>query len=351
MSRVRKREMKELFSLDEALDAGSWPVAQHYEVHRGTICPSDELEATATRPLTEPEVFLSFARLSANGAPSETEILNWVHAYGLLHRRMLDSTSPYLPDGRVNQEPMSVVRFREESSRAYRLLRVYELYRASDVEELRRRLTLVRHIPHGQRPPADDSGYWEVYIEHPRDDGLSAGRFVSAHEQISDEAILDDALRAVKHGVEPYLRGMWLVWGIHGRLAIRCPDLLSAMYFQFASRVNNKRRTDLCKGCGELFEKTRGDRDFCSDRCRKASKRKDHRQSPTEVAWDAATLRVVRAVGYSTTHYAGEGTTLCGLKVFGSKWNTADAGAEVSCRNCGRVAEKMRRLASRHDVT
>jgi hypothetical protein len=49
---------------------------------------------------------------------------------------------------------------------------------------------------------------------------------------------------------------------------------------------------------------------------------------------------VPQSVKGEPPHYAEGGTTLCGLVGGGDKWEIADAGVEVSCRNCRRVSAK-----------
>jgi len=348
--------MRGLFSLSEALDAGTWPVARSYLVFKGVIYPRDDSikpvpgdtkavwRLTTTRALAQPRIFLTFARLAARENPSEDSILKWVHEHGLLHRRDPDRTSPYLPrekqdePAKPNQKPLSVVDFQNEAKRAYKLLRLYELYRGGAVDELRSRIELVREVVPNEEPPPESSGFIEVHF-----DGVPAGHFVWPSEPLGDDEILEDCLSAVKRGIEPHLQKMSLAWGIHEKLALRCPDLLSAMYFQFAALVDGKRASALCKGCGKLFEQSRKNKRVCDDACRKAAKRSQENadvRPPTEAARDRATLRVVRAVRHGTTHHAEGSKTLCGLIIIDDTRQTTEAGMEVSCRNCRKLAEK-----------
>jgi hypothetical protein len=280
VSRVRRRETEVLFGLTEALDGGIWPVTNRYLVFGGKIHPDEDAgwRITTSRPLAEPEVFLSFARLAARGRPSETTILAWVSEHGLLRRRDAGCDSVYLADGTMNQEPMSVKKFQEEASRAYRLLRLFELRRSGDVDALRPRISLQRLHPPGK---PDAAVYADVLFDSEptsrtvrilRDDGG-----FTDEENLGDETILAACETTLKRAIEPYLAGMQLVFGIGGRLALRCPDLLAAMYWQFAALVDGKRQTDICEGCHQVFAKRRRDQRVCDSLCRS---RKYRRKDP-----------------------------------------------------------------------
>jgi hypothetical protein len=53
----------------------------------------------------------------------------------------------------------------------------------------------------------------------------------------------------------------------------RCPDLCTALYWQFASLMSGKRRVGICKVCQEPFIQTRKDKKVCGSGCRTAKSR------------------------------------------------------------------------------
>lgn len=342
MGRVQQREMERLFGLDEAVDAGGWPLFRCYWEEDGFIYHGDELVASHARPLTNPETFLSFARLAAHGEPSKDSILRWVQRHGLLEWPDPDSPPFYLADWITEQEPMSVVGFQEEARHAYKLLNLFELWRGKAVkdgkavDELRHRTTLQEY----DNPPELGGGRFATVLV----DG-EPSLLVLPDEVMTDDKILGHCHLAVKQAIEPYLQGMRLVFGSSSRLTLRCPDLLTAMYYQFAALVDGRRATAICAKCNRVFEQTRRNRNFCKDACRKAAKRDQENtdvHSSSEATWDSSALVVVRAVRHGTTHYAEGGMTSCGLTVFGDNWHTANMDVEVSCGNCRRVAVKGR---------
>jgi hypothetical protein len=264
MKRVRKVEMETVFGLEEVLYAGSWPVAAHYKLINGKIHPYGC--RAYGRPLENPELFLSFARLAARGeGPSDEAILGWVREHGLLHRHDPNQEPLQLPKGEMNQEPMKPEEFRTKAQHAYRLLRTFELHRSGDAPTLRDRIGL-QPLPGGEE---GDHRWAEVLF-----DGTLTGHIIEEDETLTDSEILDDALAAVKKRIDPHIKAVHPAFGIEGTLALRAPDLLVAMYWQFAGLIDGKHQLAVCAGCGQLFVKTRGNKDVCKDGCRTAKKRK-----------------------------------------------------------------------------
>jgi len=56
-------------------------------------------------------------------------------------------------------------------------------------------------------------------------------------------------------------------------LVVNCPDLLTALYWQFACLMSGKRQAGLCKRCGARFEKRRRDHLYCGSNCRSQESR------------------------------------------------------------------------------
>lgn len=263
MNRVRKREMEPVLGLEEVLHAGSWPVAADYKLINGKIHPYGC--RAYGRPLKDPELFLSFARTASRGRPSDKAILGWVREHGLLRRRDPDQEPLVLPKGEMNQEPMKPEEFRAEAQHAYELLRTFELHRSGDAPTLRARIQL-------QLLPGEEEGdlrWAEVLF-----DGTLTGSIIAEDETLTDGEVLDEALAAVKKRIDPYIADVRLAFGIDGTLALRAPDLLSAMYWQFASLVDGKHQLAVCAGCGQPFVKTQRNKEVCKPGCRTAKKRK-----------------------------------------------------------------------------
>lgn len=276
MRRVQKREMEALFSRRETATGGSWPVAR-YRVIKGVIYPYGELSdplvrngETTTRiaPLAEPDAFLSFARLAAHGKPSENRIRKWVNRYGLLDR--LEPDSPYevvlQEDAHgskrevLNQKPMTLEEFRKEARYAYLLLRLYETLRDDDQPALGKRIV-------GEKPvPNHDSPVQVLMRELAFDDpslGTTLGSEPGRWYRFS-----------LGHYIEREIAGARHTFSLPGGFAIKCPDVRTALYWQFACLVAGKRQTGICEVCGDIFVKTRRDKKVCSSTCRSRKSRK-----------------------------------------------------------------------------
>jgi hypothetical protein len=268
--------MESLFSQREASIGGSWPVAR-YRVIKGVIHPDVELSdqviksdetTTWIAPLAKPDAFLSFARLAAHGEPSEDRILKWDRRYGLLYHLRPDSPSEVVlqEDAHgikrevLNQKPMALEEFRKEARHAYLLLRLYETLRAYGRSPLRRQA--VRENP---------------------DPGRDSAVQVSMRELSFDErhlsSMLGDGSRryylfSLGQYIEREIAGTKHTFGLPGGFAIKCPDVRTALYWQFACLVAGKRQTGICEGCGDIFVKTRKDKEVCNSSCRSRKSRK-----------------------------------------------------------------------------
>jgi len=230
--------------------------------------------------LSDIDAFLSFARLSARGKPSEQVILDWVRKRGLLRRRDPSSDAACLPDKTINQESVSVEDFWAESLRSYRLLRIFEVYRGDDVGTLRSRISFRRLHPPDY--PAFVF-YDEVLLDgeptsYPVDPVRDDDSLPNA-EDLTDEMVREACKFYIQGTIEPDISGIRPVFGIGGRLAFRCPDLRTALYWQFASLVDGRRPSAICKGCEGVFVKKRKDQKVCNATCRSRKKRKFDRKT------------------------------------------------------------------------
>ncbi len=291
--------MERLFSGREATLAGWWPVAPEYRIWQGTIYPLVHLDAldgpasylgidpkylgiaadalmTTHTPLGECDSFLSFARLAARGEPSADAVLNWVHKYGLL--RLRDKHSPsdvYRRDdwtgfetNILNQEPMTLESFRREVRRAYALLSLFEMVRASDARGLRERMTVATAVDASGEPtqgPLVQRLVWS---------GVDLWITVGGDGKFTDDDLLRTCWHALGNLIEPEISEVRPKVTPYTGLTLSCPDLRTAMYWQFACLVVGKRPTDFCEGCGGIFVKTRSNKKVCDDKCRKRKQRK-----------------------------------------------------------------------------
>ncbi len=286
-----------LISLDEASHIMIWPVAPDYYTKHGAIYPKDGWQADQYASLTEPDLFLSFARLGAHGEPSEARVLKWVRKHGLLRRADYEGLHSsflkrdvQLPVGNelitlkayeLNQAPMSVREFREEAREAHSYLTLLESIRSGDIKSLRSRISIEqidllseqgqqysmrcmaldgRPIPLVGAPPADAT--------------------------LTDEWVLLDATLCLEHAVESKIKDVRLGFApnfghprplstFRPRLVAECPDLYSALYYQFARFIADERSWTNCVVCGLPMSRTRSNRQTCSDACRKEKSRRN----------------------------------------------------------------------------
>jgi hypothetical protein len=59
-----------------------------------------------------------------------------------------------------------------------------------------------------------------------------------------------------------------------GGFGVSCPDVRTALYWQFACLVSGKRPTGICEVCGAIFLKTRKDKKVCNSSCRSRKSRR-----------------------------------------------------------------------------
>jgi hypothetical protein len=295
---ISKREMTRLLSLEESLDISLWFVASDYRIYKGQIHPyhSGEKAPKWSLPLSHPELFLNFARLGAGGdlredriPLSDDQILYWVREHGLL-RRKNPEYERRAEDGEPNQAPMSLADFRLEVRQAYRALRLLEQVRSDDYEALRARIHRERIYRR------NSSGYYggkgvETARAYITVDGKQTPLHVLADEEPSDVMVNEWATQALEYLVEQKIsrvraafvhntsreRPLSTILGdvpYRPRLTLRCPDLASALWFQFAALIEDKRRLQYCEECGRLFTYRSSKKKTCSDRCRKAKSRR-----------------------------------------------------------------------------
>jgi hypothetical protein len=141
MTTVRKTEFSGLLSPHEFNSdrVRMWAKSERYKVAGGWINPEGN-RTGFTFPLSDPGLFLSFARLGAHGEPSERSIQRWVSEHGLLRGKdnLSDSWPGEWPkvgftqeewdqfiESRITEDAMSVEEFRTEVRFANQLLNLY----------------------------------------------------------------------------------------------------------------------------------------------------------------------------------------------------------------------------------
>src|SRR5215211_3977692 len=110
-----------LLSDETAKEVCWWFRAHDYQIVGETIYPRHPMERGPkwVYPLTNSDLFLSFARLGGKGKPFEDQALDWVRENGLLRRKQNSDYSHRTPshkteDGTINHQPMSLSEFRSE---------------------------------------------------------------------------------------------------------------------------------------------------------------------------------------------------------------------------------------------
>lgn len=285
-----KIRREEFAGLVDELAAGEicwWPVANDYKIAGGWIYPEGSCPDLSI-PLEDPGLFLSFARLGAQGNPSDGSILRWAKRHGLLLRE--DDRRPAWNDDwekgyLENQAPMKVEDFRAEVKRARDLLEFYTELQANDIEAIETRAAnpktaiderlrehLGRAISGAARRayeslsgrPGHEWALWEAAV-------ILADELTSATSGVRVRAEVSDSIHGLvfhdEHGEErnfffksPY--GLGASW--------HCPDLLSALYLQLYLLATRHKPMRRCENptCAMPFPATRKGRRFCNSTCR-----------------------------------------------------------------------------------
>jgi hypothetical protein len=275
--RVRKKEADDLLTLDDALGVLSWSVAERYRIVDDVLYADGPPKWTSTKPLTESDLFLSFARLGAGPeagkGPSQKRVLRWVEKYGLLERGQTRGT-----DEDDLGAPIRFDAFETEVRKAHRALTLLEAIRGDDVSALRPRVSVEPEY----RP---DTGEL-LRSSHVLVDGERIPYLSDPYKEFSDSELFHISEKALEYSVVHRLRGkVWPSFGMNvenprpplsyrPRLVWRCEDLLSALWYQFALLIVEQRPWRTCEGCGRLFLATRKDKKVCDASCRKSKLRK-----------------------------------------------------------------------------
>lgn len=318
-----RRSLEGLLEPESAYTVCSWPLAYDYVIFRGGIWPSSpeghpEYEKDRTcliySPLERPELFLSFARLAARGRPSRHSVLKWVSCYGLLKKKdkeqpawSYEDKDPYLTN---NQAPMKLEDFIACVERARAALELHSELQKGDVHKV---LSRVRdpqtHIDDllqeqvtryfAKLSTTSGAALQESLSQSERDELLLTAAGVLAdeiNEHISEVKLVAEPSDQ-RATVEHYTRRLHTrIWNKAERGEVpdefphdplhrfkkgwRCPDLLSAIYFQFYLMVTENNPLRRCENprCNIPFEASRKDKRFCNPSCKSSAsyhRRKD----------------------------------------------------------------------------
>jgi hypothetical protein len=238
--------------------------------------------------MSEPDLFLSLARLGSHGEPLESSILGWVNKYGLLkgHDKLRESgrlhSGPYIKLAeRIVQHPLKVSDFRREVRCANQLLRLYADVGSRDYRALADRF-LAPSAQHGPAQPTivdqyvDDWRSSQAYngVKWMLDQGMTT--LDREGEQLFGTArnIVLDSLFYMVRDVRlsltdlPILGGQAADGTLPVRRSMRCPDLLSAAYLQFYLMVTGSRSMRNCDACGTPFPAKPKNKRHCNATCR-----------------------------------------------------------------------------------
>jgi len=294
-----QREMAGLLSSETAKEVCLWYRARDYWTFGEAIQPLDPEERGPrwVYPLTNPDLFLSFTRLGGGGKPFRERVLSWVRENGLLRRKDYEEGhySDGTKDDKINQAPMTLTGFRDEVVLANNALRLFKQLRGGDYEALRTRISRQRI---NAEDPGKESGYFTNKMKTARAfvlvDGIETPVDVSADKPLTNKLVHEWASDALKSIVEQKLTRMGMIFTedtqhpdptstilgevpYRPRLTPRCPDLETALWFQFASLIGDKRPLRECSECDETFVGAERAK-TCSVRCRKRRSRRLRKQ-------------------------------------------------------------------------
>jgi hypothetical protein len=205
-------------------------------------------------PLIDPNFFLSFVRLGAQRGgeykePSHVRISKWVKKFGLPAKGLGKRGT------RESPVSMSVEQFRKEVREAWDLWTIHKEAWTENAEALRDRAKYPRCR-------------WDYHLAVDSDMSDHKSRLVIArtfYEPLSTayigtaHAVLDQIATKKIEDVRPRVYDSDLSWS--------CPDLLSALYLQFALLRMGDRPKRICENCGTLFPLTREDKYHCDETC------------------------------------------------------------------------------------
>lgn len=307
-----EQEYSEILDRLDVYTTCQWPVAQYgYEVGQGWIKTVRERpEWHIQHPLEDYDLFETFARLGALRKPPEEklkkQLKDWVDRFGLPLKKDESNPNPAISYDRPrDDEPNAVMEmpvdtFLEHARQARNCLDLYRDIKHDRVDRIwdkakKPRSTLdsrlnklffssnyesdVEERKEPSNPSEIDEFLWDAtaILAEDLSSRLTNVRLVVAHRD--QTAALNHSVPLMQRRLEgqdsperwplppPELPGLM-------RSSWCCPDLLSAIYFQFSLVVCTYKPERRCQnaGCGKRFTPERSDQKFCGQSCRSSSR-------------------------------------------------------------------------------
>jgi hypothetical protein len=258
-----------------------WLVADEYGYDESNNIVVKEVgEYIYTRPLEDPDLFLSFARLWARGEPSRRSVLSWVNKHGLLTLEHPDRLL-FGPDGGVNQAPIALEKFRKEALMARSALDLYANLYEGGLKALKNRIHALRDdYLEFARPLSELDRYFVDYWGEVSDDFSWSDNTLLFVAAIRLEGFVLSRVKDVRLGFWGEL-GPWEPSRAYKPVqSWRCPDLRSCIYLQFYFLMTDAlpMRRCLNPACEMPFPATRRDKRVCNRSCRSNLRHYPHLQ-------------------------------------------------------------------------
>ncbi len=308
--RIRAKNFEKLIDHRSAYKACVWPVAHcGYQAVGGWINTREKNPSNSSgsgwrisHPLEDSDLFLTFAALGSKSKPEKEDLEQWTRRFGLLLKADGASDTYVIEDGygegdsviKNARTDMKEEDFLAHAKQAFHLLNLYKDVRSGNADRIWRRASkstscldrrLAKLIGSEELVQPSSKQEGEYYLWHAAllfseqlTERLAKVRLIA---DIGDQGATVNYLAPLMHRRlraedkpdswpdPPYepphrLMGSWA-----------CPDLLSAIYFQFHLFVTGHKPERRCKNpaCGQLFIPTRNDQVFCKDGCRSTGRK------------------------------------------------------------------------------
>jgi hypothetical protein len=222
---------------------------------------------TVVHPLEDPDFLTSFARLGARGDPTKAKIERWVMKYGLPkkpQREKDEEVSAVTVEGIDDFMPMQ--QFVSQVRQIRELTCLYAEISRREIDKIQTRTV--------QRNSWLDDELLKAF----RSLNYRSLRYAVEDGTLSqEELVIMLSVPVLMENVDYHLSEMrWKpVWFLDSvGESYRCPDLLSALYFQLFLIVRDKKRMDYCArhNCRTPFVVTSRKRRFCCNTCRSVAR-------------------------------------------------------------------------------
>ncbi len=170
---------------------------------------------------------------------------------------------------------MTLEEFRREARHAYLLLQLYETLR--DHDDCDGRVLRERLLKDSPEPYRSSEGFWVQEVRF-GELVLSYVTNVFGHTEVPnvfDHVLLRDScwLDLGEH-IERQIEGVRHTFSWPEGFTVSCPDVRTALYWQFACLLAGKRQSGICEVCGDIFVKNYSNKKVCNSTCRSRKSRK-----------------------------------------------------------------------------